>query len=45
MDRTFTIMLDQNKDCGYTVTVLILPGCVTQGNTHEEAVEHAQEGY
>jgi len=43
MDRTFTIMLDQNKDGGYTVTVPILPGCVTQGDTHEEALEHAQE--
>jgi len=45
MDRTFTIMLDQNKDGGYTVTVPILPGCVTQGDTHEEALEHAPGGY
>ena len=43
MDRTFTIILDQNEGGGYTVTVPILPGCVTQGDTREEALEHAQE--
>ncbi len=43
MDRIFTIILDQNEDGGYTVTVPILPGCVTQGDTREEALEHAQE--
>ena len=27
----------------YTVTVPALPGCVTQGRTKEEALEHAKE--
>jgi len=43
MDRTFTIILDPNEGGGYTVTVPILPGCVTQGDNCEEALEHAKE--
>jgi len=43
MDRTFTIILDQNEAGGFTVTVPILPGCITQGDNREEALEHAQE--
>ena len=43
MDRTFTVILDPNEDGNFTVTVPILPGCVTQGDTREEALEHAQE--
>ncbi len=28
---------------GYTVTVPALPGCISQGNTVEEAMEHVKE--
>jgi predicted RNase H-like HicB family nuclease len=44
MERRFKIVLEWNEDeGGYTVTVPALPGCITQGNTREEAVERAQE--
>ena len=44
MERRFKIILEWNEDeGGYTVTVPALPGCITQGNTREEAVERTQE--
>ncbi len=40
----YTIILDPDvKGGGYTVTVPALPGCITQGKTKEEAIEHAKE--
>ncbi|HAP93010.1 MAG TPA: HicB family protein [Desulfotomaculum sp.] len=44
MQRRFKVVLDWNEDGGgYTVSVPALPGCVTQGDTIEEALERAQE--
>lgn len=44
MQRRFKVILDWNEDGGgYTVTVPALPGCITQGDTIEEALERAQE--
>ena len=41
---TYTIVLDPDlEDGGYTVTVPALPGCITQGETVEEAVEMARD--
>jgi predicted RNase H-like HicB family nuclease len=31
------------EEGGFTVTVPALPGCVTEGNTFEEAIENARE--
>jgi antitoxin HicB len=43
-DRRYTIILDPDEeDGGYTVTVPALPGCVTQGDTLEEAIAMANE--
>ena len=40
----YTILLDpEPEEGGYSVTVPALPGCVTQGETIEEATEHAKE--
>lgn len=40
----YTILLDPDPEGGgYTVTVPALPGCITQGNTVEEATERAKE--
>ncbi len=40
----YTILLDPEPEAGgYAVTVLALPGCVTQGETVEEATERARE--
>ena len=40
---TFQVLLKKEPEGGYTVTVPSLPGCVTYGDTIEEAVEMARE--
>lgn len=40
----FRIVLNWNEeDGGYTVTVPALPGCVTEGDTIEEALSNVKE--
>lgn len=39
---SYTVVLEYNEGY-YTVTVPALPGCITQGRTKEEALEHAKE--
>ncbi len=42
--RSYSIVLDPDPDeGGFTVTVPALPGCLTQGETIEECVAHAEE--
>ncbi len=41
--RTYSIVVDPDPEGGYTVTVPALPGCITQGETTEECIAHAQE--
>ncbi len=44
----YTVLVEQNEDGGYTVTVPSLPGCVSEGATWEEAlaeIEEAISGY
>ena len=43
MDIKYLINLEKNENGIYTVTVPALPGCITQGDTWEEAVANAQE--
>ena len=40
---SYRILLRKETEGGYTVTVPSLPGCVTYGETVEEAVEMAKE--
>jgi predicted RNase H-like HicB family nuclease len=40
---TYTIQLERAEEGGYVVSVPALPGCVTQGETFEEAVAMAQD--
>lgn len=40
---TYTINLDLAEEGGYNVTVPALPGCVTQGESFDEAVAMAQD--
>lgn len=40
---SYKILLREEKEGGYTVTVPSLPGCVTYGETIEEAIENAKE--
>jgi len=45
---TYTVELHPQKEGGYTVTVPALPGCISEGDTLEEALENikdAIEGY
>ncbi len=42
--RSYTVVLDPwPEGNGYTITVPVLPGCVTQGKTKKEALERAVE--
>lgn len=44
MQRMFKILLEQDEeDSGYTVTVPELPGCITEGDTLQEAFDNAKE--
>ena len=39
----FTVNLVPAEEGGYTVTVPVLPGCVSEGDTYEEALENIKE--
>ena len=37
------VMLQPSDEGGYTVTVPALPGCISEGNTREEALQNIRE--
>lgn len=37
------VILEPSDDGGYTVLVPALPGCITEGETKEEALRNARE--
>jgi len=39
----YLITLREAEEGGYTVEVLVLPGCISQGNTYQEAVSNIRE--
>lgn len=39
----FEVILEQSDDGGYTVYVPQLPGCISEGETVEEALVNIQE--
>ena len=41
--HTYSIVLDPDEPSGYSVSVPMLPGCFTQGETVEECVANARE--
>lgn len=42
--RAFVLVLDPDtEEGGYTVTVPVLPGCITEGDTFDEAVGMGRE--
>ncbi len=42
--RRYTVLLIPDPDVGgYTVTVPALPGCITEGDTFDEALTNARE--
>lgn len=48
MERRFKVVLERNELGGYTAIVPILPGCISEGDSKEEAlanIKEAIEGY
>ena len=43
MLRTFRVILEPNEGGGYTVTVPVLPGCISEGDTREDALANIKE--
>ena len=44
----YTVIFEPAEEGGYVVSVLALPGCITQGDTFEEAeanIKDAMQGY
>lgn len=39
----YTVILQRESDGGYVATVPALPGCVSQGDTREEALKNVEE--
>jgi predicted RNase H-like HicB family nuclease len=39
----FRVILEPSEEGGYTVVVPSLPGCVSEGNTREEALKNVRE--
>ena len=40
---TFRVALEPQEEGGYTVTVPNLPGCISEGETVEEAIENIKD--
>ena len=41
--RTYRVILEPNESGGYTVTVPLLPGCISEGDTRKEALANIKE--
>ena len=41
--HTYRILLNKEPEGGFTVTVPALPGCITYGETMDEAIANAKE--
>jgi len=37
------VLLEPSEEGGYTVIVPALPGCISEGNTKEDAIENIKE--
>ncbi len=43
MPKKFTVVIELDKDGGYTSQVVELPGCHTQGQTIDQLMERTKE--
>ena len=39
----YTVVLEPAEEGGYTVTVPALPGCISEGDTYEDALENIKD--
>jgi len=39
----YTVVLEPAEEGGYTVTVPTLPGCISEGDTYDEALENIKD--
>lgn len=39
----YTVVLEPQNEGGYTVTVPALPGCISEGDTFDEAIENIRD--
>ena len=39
----YTVVMEQEADGGYVASVPVLPGCVSQGDTRDEALANIKE--
>jgi predicted RNase H-like HicB family nuclease len=39
----YPILLEENEDGGFTVTCPALPGCISEGDTYEQAVANIKD--
>jgi len=39
----YTVVLERETDGGFVVSVPVLPGCVSQGDTREDAISNIRE--
>lgn len=40
---TYTVIFEKAEDSGYVAYVPLLPGCITQGETFEEAADNIKD--
>jgi len=43
MDMELTVILEPQKEGGFTIFVPALPGCISEGDTKEEAIKKIKE--
>lgn len=43
MDRKFKVIMELNETGVYTLTVPLLPGCISEGDTRDEALVNIKE--
>ena len=43
MTKALRVILEHNESGGYTVTVPLFPGCISEGDTKKEALANIEE--
>ncbi|MBI5177837.1 MAG: type II toxin-antitoxin system HicB family antitoxin [Nitrospinae bacterium] len=43
MKKYYKVLLEPQREGGYTALVPALPGCISEGDTYEEAVKNIKE--